>query len=114
VDSGIGDEHDDVLRLDGKTQALVRLAAVIATGAGDHHYRRHVANARAAGACDEEVVATLLAVASEVGVAGIVSSTTGVALGLGYDIEFALEQPQAEPTFSSKRHASRPARGTQP
>ena len=93
MDPVIGGEDKAVLLLDSKTLALVRLAALIATGADDQQYRRHVADARAAGADDEAVVATLLAIAPEIGVAGVVLSTTGIALGLGYDIEFALEQP---------------------
>lgn len=81
----------DLVLTDPKIRALVRLAAAIAVGAADEHLRKCAADASRAGASDREVVGTLLAVASEIGVAGTVSSTTGVALGLGYDIDHAFE-----------------------
>jgi 4-carboxymuconolactone decarboxylase len=79
------------LGLDEKTQALVRVAALVATGGGSTSFQRHVAAALAAGAAPDEVVGTLLAVAPTVGLANLVSATVGVALGLGYDVDRALE-----------------------
>jgi 4-carboxymuconolactone decarboxylase len=77
--------------LDDKTRALVRLGALVATGAGPTSYKRHVAAALAAGATDEDVVDTLVAVSPTVGLAHLASATVGLALGLGYDIDAAFE-----------------------
>ena len=78
--------------LDVKTRALVRLGALIAAGGDVGCYRRHIAAAKAAGATDEDVMGTLLAVAPTIGMADLVAATTGVAEGLGYDIDDALER----------------------
>jgi alkylhydroperoxidase/carboxymuconolactone decarboxylase family protein YurZ len=77
--------------LDGKTEELVRLGALIATGGAASSYRRRIASTRAAGATDEEVVGVLLAVAPTIGLARLVTSTSMLALGLGYDIDQAFE-----------------------
>jgi 4-carboxymuconolactone decarboxylase len=89
--------------LDHKTQALVCLAALIAIGGDCACYRRNVADARAAGATEDEVVGTLLAVAATIGIAGLVSATSDVALGLGYDIDRALERQPARPSSEFER-----------
>jgi alkylhydroperoxidase/carboxymuconolactone decarboxylase family protein YurZ len=86
-----------VPQLDGRTRALVCLGALIATGGDAGHYRRRVAEARAAGATDDEVVGTLLAVGSTIGMASLVSATGDLALGLGYDVEGALEMLTTPP-----------------
>lgn len=78
-------------RLDDRTRALVRLGALVATGAGPMSYQRQVAEAHAAGATDEEVLDTLIAVSPTVGLAHLVSATVGLALALGYDIDAAFE-----------------------
>jgi alkylhydroperoxidase/carboxymuconolactone decarboxylase family protein YurZ len=78
-------------RLDDRTTALVCIAALVATGAGPISYQRQVTRALAAGATAEEVLGTMLAVAPTVGLAHLVSATVGLASGLGYDIEQALE-----------------------
>jgi hypothetical protein len=87
-------------RLDDKTRALVRVAALVATGGGQTSYRHHVGEALTAGAAPEEVVAALVAVARTVGLADLVSATVGLALGLGYDVDRALEvlEPDGEPS----------------
>jgi hypothetical protein len=63
-------------------------------------YRRHVGEALTAGAAPDEVVATLVAVARTVGLANLVSATVGMALGLGYDVDRALEhlEPDESPS----------------
>jgi 4-carboxymuconolactone decarboxylase len=78
--------------LDGKTDALVRLAALIAAGASPTSYRLSVEASMGAGATVEEVVGTLLAVAPTVGLARLVSATPRLALAVGYDIDAALER----------------------
>jgi alkylhydroperoxidase/carboxymuconolactone decarboxylase family protein YurZ len=81
-----------VPQLDAKTRALVRLGALVATGTRTPTYARHVADARAAGATDDEVLGVLGAVASVVGLAHLVAASVGVARGLGYDIDAAFER----------------------
>jgi 4-carboxymuconolactone decarboxylase len=79
--------------LDDKTRALVDLGALIATGGGPCSYRRKVGEALTAGATVDDVVDTLAAVARTVGLSRVVSATVGLAVGLGYDLDGALEDP---------------------
>jgi alkylhydroperoxidase/carboxymuconolactone decarboxylase family protein YurZ len=67
------------------------VAALVATGTDARTYERHVADALASGATADDVVGTLVAVAPIVGMAHVVSASPGVALGIGYDVEHALE-----------------------
>jgi alkylhydroperoxidase/carboxymuconolactone decarboxylase family protein YurZ len=67
------------------------VAALVATGTDARTYRRHVADALASGATAHDVVGTLVAVAPIVGIANVVSASAGLALGIGYDVEHALE-----------------------
>jgi alkylhydroperoxidase/carboxymuconolactone decarboxylase family protein YurZ len=77
--------------LDPKTAALARVAATIALDAAPSSYQHAVAHALAAGATNDEVVATLEAVMPVTGAARVVSSAPKVALALDYDVEAALE-----------------------
>ena len=77
--------------LDERTNALVRLGALISTGSSLPSYRWSIEAARVAGATPEEVVATLIAVAPTVGLSRVVSAAPAIALALGYDIDAALE-----------------------
>jgi len=88
-------DHSD--RLDDKTRALVRLAALVATGAEGCSAREHVAAALTAGATDEEIVDVLLAVASTIGMARLVAAAPPLALGLGLDLDRAFERLDDEP-----------------
>jgi alkylhydroperoxidase/carboxymuconolactone decarboxylase family protein YurZ len=78
--------------LDERADALVRLAALVAMRAPAAPYRGVVDAALAGGATVEEVIGTMVAVASTVGLSRVVPATEGLALGLGYDIEAALER----------------------
>jgi 4-carboxymuconolactone decarboxylase len=77
---------------DPRTAALARLAAAVALGASPASYQRYVDEARAAGASDDDLVGTIHAVASIVGVPRIVAAAPGLALALGYDVDAALEE----------------------
>jgi alkylhydroperoxidase/carboxymuconolactone decarboxylase family protein YurZ len=77
--------------LDGRTRALVRLEALVATGGRADCHAREAAAALASGATSDDVVGTLVAVASIVGIAHVVWASVGLASGLGYDIDRALE-----------------------
>jgi 4-carboxymuconolactone decarboxylase len=77
--------------LDPKTQALVRLGGLVAMGAAPTSYHWAAAAALDAGACAEEVVGALVAVAPISGLARVISATSEVALAIGYDIDQAFE-----------------------
>lgn len=78
-------------RLDDRTAALARLAALVAVQSAPIGYARGVDLALAGGATVDEVVSTLEVVAQIVGLARLVSAAPGLALALGYDIDDALE-----------------------
>ena len=78
------------LALDGRTAALVRVAATIAVDAAPSSFQHAVALALAAGATNGEIVATLEAVTPVTGAARVVLCAPKLALALGYDVEEAL------------------------
>jgi len=73
--------------LDAKTNALVRLAALLSVGAATASCRATVELARAAGATDAEIVGVLVAVAPAVGGARVVGAAPRLALAIDYDVE---------------------------
>jgi 4-carboxymuconolactone decarboxylase len=87
--SGAGDES---LRLDPKTLALVRIGALVAVGGSVPSYGAETDAAVSAGATAAEIVEVLLGVVSVVGLPSVVTAAPSLALGLGYDINDALEQ----------------------
>ena len=78
--------------MDGRTEALVRVGALVAMDAPAAAYTSPVAAALASGASAEDVVGALIAVAPDVGMARVVAATQGLSLALGYDIDAALER----------------------
>jgi 4-carboxymuconolactone decarboxylase len=84
--------HVEAPGLDAKSCALVRLGALVALDAARMSYQWGVQWALAAGATADEIVGTLMAVAPITGVARVVAATPEVALGLGYDVDAALER----------------------
>ena len=79
--------------LDLRTHSLVRLGALIALDAAPPSYMEAIEAATAGGATPSDVAGVLVAVAPVVGVARAVSAAPNLALGLGYDIDDALEDP---------------------
>jgi alkylhydroperoxidase/carboxymuconolactone decarboxylase family protein YurZ len=77
--------------IDERTEALARLAAVVAVDGAGASFQRVVTYALAAGATSDEIVATLEAVTPVIGAARIVVCAPKLALALGYDVEQALE-----------------------
>ena len=79
--------------MDAKTRALVRLGAVVVLGASPVtcHWAAQVA--LAAGATDDEIVETLIAVGPVSGFTRVVSAAPAVGIALGYDIDEAFEAP---------------------
>jgi len=79
--------------LDAKTQALVRLGALIGIVAAPPCYMCAVESAKAAGATEDEIVGILVAVLPSIGADHVVSAAPGLGLALGYDVAAALEEP---------------------
>jgi 4-carboxymuconolactone decarboxylase len=75
--------------LDAKTQALVRLGALLSVGAATTSLRCAVELASAAGATEDEILGVLLAIAPAVGHARVVGVAPQLALALGYDADEA-------------------------
>ena len=79
--------------LDPKVAALVQVGALAAIGSPEVCLEWSTSRALAAGATEAEVTGVLLAVAPVIGLGRVVAAAPGVAGGLGYDIEAALEDP---------------------
>jgi alkylhydroperoxidase/carboxymuconolactone decarboxylase family protein YurZ len=77
--------------LDPKVAALARVGALAALGSPDVCLEWSTSQALAAGASEDEVTGVLLAVAPVIGLGRVAGAAAGVADGLGYDIEAALE-----------------------
>jgi len=78
--------------IDDRTAALVRVGATVAIDAALASFQHAVALAVAAGATNDEIVATLEAVTPVTGPARVVQCAPKVALALGYDVDAALER----------------------
>jgi 4-carboxymuconolactone decarboxylase len=93
VGSVLGMAHDtvEISRLDSKTHAFVRLAALLAVDAGQSSYNASVEVALASGATYDEIVGILIAVAPAVGLGRVVSAAPELGLALGYDVASAPE-----------------------
>jgi alkylhydroperoxidase/carboxymuconolactone decarboxylase family protein YurZ len=91
--------------LDERADALVRLAALVAMSAPATAYPDVVGGALAGGATTEEIIGTIVSVAPTVGISRVVSGTAGLALGLGYDVDAALERrDEPAPPRGTPRH----------
>jgi 4-carboxymuconolactone decarboxylase len=88
---GMGQDTVEISRLDPKTHALVRLAALLAVDAAQTSYNASVELALASGASLDEIVGILIAVAPAIGLGRVVSAAPELGLALGYDVEAALE-----------------------
>jgi 4-carboxymuconolactone decarboxylase len=85
---GLADPSDpSVVALTPKIGALVRVAALVALDAPTCALRWAVELASCAGADDDDIVAVLLTLAPDLGVARLVSIAPRLALAIGYDIE---------------------------
>ena len=77
--------------IDGRTRALARIAAAIAIGATSATMESLTDSGLSAGATDEEIIATLIAVGPVVGSASVVAAAPRLARAVGYDVDRALE-----------------------
>jgi alkylhydroperoxidase/carboxymuconolactone decarboxylase family protein YurZ len=78
-------------RLDPRTLALVRLAALVAVGGAVPSYGALADAAVDAGATTDEIVDVLAGVIPVVGLPCVVAAAPKLALALGYDIEGTVE-----------------------
>jgi 4-carboxymuconolactone decarboxylase len=79
--------------LDPRTAALIQVGALAAIGSPAVCLEWSTTRALAAGATEDEITDVLLAIAPVAGLGRVVTAVPGVADGLGYDIEAALEDP---------------------
>jgi alkylhydroperoxidase/carboxymuconolactone decarboxylase family protein YurZ len=77
--------------LDARTEALVRIAATVAADGALASFQYVVADALAAGATNDEIVATLESLTPVTGSLRVVQCAPKLALALDYDVEEALE-----------------------
>jgi 4-carboxymuconolactone decarboxylase len=76
---------------DPKTQALARLAALIAVGGSESSFGAHADAAVSAGATAAEIVAILIGLVPTVGFPRVVAAAPKLAVALGYDINDPLD-----------------------
>jgi alkylhydroperoxidase/carboxymuconolactone decarboxylase family protein YurZ len=82
--------------LDPKTEALLRVAAAVATGSPAVCLEWSAGRALAAGAIEDEIADVLLAIAPVVGLGRVVCAAPDVATALGYDVAAALEEADGD------------------
>ena len=87
----VASSDDRFAALAPTADALVRISAIVALGAPDALCRSAIVRAFEAGASDEDVVATLITVATIIGRARVASAAAVIALGIGYDIDGAFQ-----------------------
>jgi alkylhydroperoxidase/carboxymuconolactone decarboxylase family protein YurZ len=91
--AGLGLGRPGAWTLDAKTTELVRVGALAAIGSPEVCLEWSASRALAAGATEEEITGVLLAIAPVIGLGRVVGAAPGVADGLGYDVEAALDDP---------------------
>lgn len=83
--------HSRGPRLDDRSEALVRIASLVALDAPDSAYAREVDAARLTGVELDDLLRILVAVADTVGSARVLAAAPKLAGAAGYDAEAALE-----------------------
>ena len=93
IDALLSEEQANVTLagIDARSHALARVAALIAMDAAPPSYMSAVEAGLNAGASEDEIVGTLIAVLPIVGAARVVAAAPNLALALGYDVAEALE-----------------------
>jgi alkylhydroperoxidase/carboxymuconolactone decarboxylase family protein YurZ len=95
VGPGSGFGLPEISALDAKITALLRVAAAVTIGSSAVCLEWSVGRALAAGGMKDEIAEVLLAIAPIAGLARVVSAAPGLAAGLEYDLEAALEDPDS-------------------
>ena len=78
--------------LDARTQALARVAALVACDAAPSTYMAAIEPALTAGATPDEVVGVLIALLPVLGTDRLVAAAPNVGLALGIDVDESLER----------------------
>ena len=104
----IGLGPDTASALDPKTVALLRVGVSAAVGAPAVCLQWATGRALAAGATEDEIADTVLAIAPVAGLSRAVAAAPDVAIALGYDIAVALEEPdEHHPVLQLAHHPTR-------
>jgi alkylhydroperoxidase/carboxymuconolactone decarboxylase family protein YurZ len=88
----MGSDELEATGLDPRTQALTRLAAMLALDSPASCYQASVNAAYAAGSTTGEIIGVLIAVGPVIGTSRVVSAAPEPGLALGFDVDSALEQ----------------------
>ena len=83
---GLREAQRERIGLDGRTFALVKIAALIALDAPPASYAWQVANALSDGATPEDILAVLRAVAPQVGGPKVVAAAPEIMVALGLSL----------------------------
>ena len=94
--AGMTADSLDASSLDEQSIMLVRLAALVASGAPSASYALNLAAAGEVGLDAEDVRGVLTAIAPIVGSSRVVAATGRIVLAIGVAIEVALEELDAE------------------
>jgi alkylhydroperoxidase/carboxymuconolactone decarboxylase family protein YurZ len=94
-EAGLGIDPAAISVLDPKTTALLQVGASVAIGLPAVCLEWSTGRARVAGASQDEIADTLLAVAPVAGLGRVVSAAADVATALGFDVAAALENQTA-------------------
>src|SRR5215469_12205717 len=100
--AGLGLAPAGLSVLDLKTAMLLQLAAMVAIGSSESSLQWSTGRALAAGASEEEIAEVLLAIAPVVGLGRVASAAPGIAIGLEYDIDAALIDPDDPVSLPSR------------
>jgi alkylhydroperoxidase/carboxymuconolactone decarboxylase family protein YurZ len=108
--AGLALDPAGISALDAKTTALLRLAALVATGSSAVCLEWSTTRALSVGADEEEIAEVLLAIAPVAGLGRAVTAAPEIAIALGYDIDAALlEEPDGRPEGSLAGEAISPS-----
>jgi 4-carboxymuconolactone decarboxylase len=88
-DHRLGEDAGEVDGLDGKTLALVRIAALVAVGGAEPSFGAEADAAVSAGASPSEIVDVLAGVVPVIGLPLAVAAAPKLALALGCDVGLA-------------------------
>jgi alkylhydroperoxidase/carboxymuconolactone decarboxylase family protein YurZ len=91
--AGLGLDTAGPSALDPKTVALLQLAVLVGIGSSEGSLQWSTGRALTAGASEEEIAEVLLAIAPVAGLGRVATAAPGVAIGLEYDIDAALDDP---------------------
>ena len=84
---GLREASRESTHLDGRTFALVKIAAIIALDAPPASYAWQIANALEEGATPEDILGVLVAVAPQIGGPRVIAAAPEIMLALGLSLD---------------------------